>query len=85
MDVDLEMIDTSRVARDGVVPAEDLESDWIGRPQVRRQNNCFWVLLVSFTLAMAVFVVGTVYLGPGESPVTENEFSPESGIVGRGN
>jgi glutamine cyclotransferase len=82
MDVDLEMVDTSRVARSGVVPADDLESDWIGRPQVQRQNNCFWVLLVSFTLAMTVFVVGTVYLGPGESPVTENEFSPESGIVG---
>jgi glutamine cyclotransferase len=83
MDVDLEMVDTSRVARGGVVPAEDFgESDGIGRPYVQRQNNCFWVLLVSFSLAMAIFVVGTVYLGPGESPVTENEFSPESGIVG---
>jgi glutamine cyclotransferase len=82
MDADLEMVDRGRVARGGLVPAEDLESDGIGRPHVTRQNNCFWILLISLTLAMAIFVVGTVYLGPGESPVTENEFTPESGIVG---
>jgi hypothetical protein len=64
------------------VPAEDLESDGIGRPHVRRQNNCFLVSMVGVALAILMFVVGTVYMAPGENPITKNEFSPESGIVG---
>jgi hypothetical protein len=83
MDVELEMVDRGQVARGGLVPAEDLEGDGImGLPYVRRQNSCFLVLLVSFTLAMAIFVVGTVYLAPGENAITENEFAPGSGTVG---
>jgi hypothetical protein len=44
----------------------------------QRQNK--YVSLVAFTYH-GCLVVGTVY-PPGESPVTENEFSPDSGIVG---
>jgi len=83
MDVEVEMTDTSRAVKDGIVAAEDLELDEIhGRPVAQRQNSCFFVWLAAFTIAMAVFVIGTVYLSPGELPATENEFSPESGVVG---
>jgi hypothetical protein len=87
MDFDVEMVDTTgRAAKGGIVPTEDdFENggDETRHTHVRRQNNCFFFLLISFTLAMLIFVVGTVYLGPGENNlVIVNEFTPDSGTVG---
>lgn len=83
MDVDVEMVDRGRAENDGIVATEDFDEFSSGRPHVQRQNNCFVVCLAAFTLSMAVFVVGTVYMSPDELPVNEFEFSPESGTVGK--